>query len=227
MMPCVVKDNDISAKERPKNIYKPKYHAFSIESLVGNDSCRKTNDKIIAKETYDEEEDQISHKITTRTPPPLSPKTGQKFLNKRQVVNEDELVKNGILRSYMTTSHYITSHNQNNSNHIIINNNNHHLSNNSNRNHQMAPRFDTIMRSNINSNSNNVNQNNSNISGVSPFNNQYYCNQMYCRPYDNRFIANTFVPQVCGKFLFNASKHFMPTFNEKFLLSFVFWEIFI
>jgi len=197
MMPCVAKDNENSVKDRPKNIYKPKYHAFSIESLVGSDNyCKKTNDKNRKSDTEDEEEGNISLKIIKPTPRPQSPNTGQKILNKREIANENESthVKNGILRSYMTTSsHCIASHNSNS-------NSNYTNSNNSNHNHSIGPQFETIMRSNINNNINNINHNNSNISPVSTFNNQYYCNQIYCRPYDNRFMPNAFLPQVCGKF---------------------------
>ncbi|XP_054161556.1 homeobox protein SMOX-1-like [Oppia nitens] len=51
--------------EKQKNIYKPKYHAFSIESLVGNLDKNKANNSENTSDGESHEDDKLSRKSST------------------------------------------------------------------------------------------------------------------------------------------------------------------
>lgn len=246
MMPCVAKEaSDLSPSaagppDRPKNIYKPKYHAFSIDSLVGN------NDHKNSDRDSNSSENKLNEKTSSRGGSPLPrrplitptpPLNGHKDINDnsnnslRSYENSDEngarlMAKDeGILRSYMTTpnqsagphtdtpvdashnnSHYISSLSHNSDDSIL----NHPIS------HRFvesipnsSPKYDHILslRSNLSESGNGSPERlafGSPSLQTSPFNSsQYYCNQMYCRPFDDRVERiiqnNPYLPQICGK----------------------------
>ncbi|XP_054162070.1 homeobox protein Hox-A1-like [Oppia nitens] len=120
--------------EKQKNMYKPNYHAFSIESLVGNldkKKCNTNSDNNIVETPEDEKLSRksstalesltlISSSSTTPSPTPSNdkqPANGLKILNDQYVNYSNNRLspsstssssaanKNGILGSYMTTNH--------------------------------------------------------------------------------------------------------------------------
>ena len=220
-MPCVVKETSdlsqspVGSPDRP-NAYKPKYQAFSIDSLVGNSANKDRNSDNDSDCTEREE------KPTSRSPSPT--------INRQMIANTAPMV-NG-LRNYrfvdenrirlmamqnQNVSPFSDPHmNASHRNSQYISNISHTSDDSSLNNSPISQSFVESIQ-NSNAKYDNMLNMRSNVSDSrngsperplfgnpslqsSPFNSSQYYNQLYWRLFEERLIqTNPYLLQICGK----------------------------